>query len=159
MSPFGHLTTALLVRRVLGPRWASALDLPSVVAGSTLPDLDLLLLPFAKREKVHRTFSHSLFFLFLSAYVLQPWFSFWGIVFGGMTHLLVDNVWGGDPPGVAWGFPFDSRRRQLGFELGMRSSTLAGRNRARKVELAVILVELLTCGVCELWRKCNPRLE
>ncbi len=140
MSPLGHVAIALLARRAIERCTNTNLDLRGMLLGSVLPDLDLALLPFGKREYVHRTFSHSPFFVLVAARFLSSRLPANALFCGGVSHLLLDNFWGGDPPGVAWFFPFDRKRHLLGTELGMRSMRLGGRARAVALELVIVSI-------------------
>ncbi len=140
MSPLGHVAVALLARRAIERCTNTRLNLWGVLLGSVLPDMDLVLLPFGKREHVHRTFSHSPFFALVAARLLSSWLPANAVFCGGMSHVLVDNFWGGDPPGVGWFFPFDRKRRLLGAELGMRLKRPDRFARAVALELLIVLI-------------------
>ena len=140
MSPLGHIAIALFARRAIKRYANTDLDLHGIVLGSILPDLDLMLLPFGKREHVHRTVGHSPLLVLIAAWLLSSRLPADALVCGGISHLLVDNFWGGDPPGVAWFFPFDRKRRLIGAELGMRLRDPGGRARAVILELSIVLM-------------------
>ena len=140
MSPLGHAAIALLARRAIMRCTNTNLDLQGILLGSVLPDLDFVLLPFGKREHVHRTLGHSPFFVLVAVCLLSSRLPANAVLCGGVSHLLVDNFWGGDPPGVAWFFPFDRKRHLLGAELGMRSRQSSGRARAIALELVIVLI-------------------
>jgi len=150
MTPLGHVAVTLLARRAIRRCAGIALDARGMLIGGTLPDLDFLLLPVGRRERVHRTFFHSPLAVLGGALLLCPWVPVGATLCGGLLHLLVDNLWGGNPPGVAWFFPVDRRRRLLGFELGMRSGTARGRLRALVAEAAVVLAAFVLLLGCSL---------
>ncbi len=147
MSPIGHAAIALLARRAIKRCTNINLNLQGVLLGSVLPDLDLLLLPFGKREHVHRTFSHSPFLVLVAAFLLSSRLPTNAVLCGGVSHLLLDNFWGGDPPGVAWFFPFDKKRRLIGAELGMRSRRAGGRARVVALELVIVLISAIILSI------------
>lgn len=143
MSPLGHAAIALLARRAIMRYTNTNLDLQGILLGSVLPDLDIVLLPFGKREYVHRTFSHSPFLVLIAAFLLSSRLPANAVLCGGVSHLLVDNFWGGDPPGVAWFFPFDRKRHLIGGELGMRSRDPGERVRVVALELVIVLISAM----------------
>lgn len=112
MTPFGHLTVGAALARWLQRRGVPV-QTKGVLLGSVLPDVDFFATPYFARTKVHRTFTHSPIALLLAGLVLRRW-GIGSVIIGGLSHILIDNFIGGNPPGVGWAFPLTSGRVPLG---------------------------------------------
>lgn len=84
-----------------------------VFLGSLLPDLDfVLLVPFLGRRRGHRTAMHSPVCSVISALFLRR-FGMGSVLLGALAHSLIDDFVPGDPPGVAWFWPFSGARFRI----------------------------------------------
>ena len=121
MSPVGHAVLGWCVAHVAARRgWQ--VNILGFVLGSVVPDTDFVtLVPLIGRMKGHRTITHAPAFQLLLAWILRR-MGFWSVFGGQVIHSLVDNLWGGDPPGIAWVWPLWGKRIQVGLELGFRSA-------------------------------------
>ncbi len=156
MKPAGHIAVALLTRRAIIRCTSVNLDVLGILIGSILPDLDFLLLPFGEREYIHRTFCHSPFFMLGAALLLRSRLPAGAVLYSGLLHLLVDNFWGGDPPGVAWFFPFDRKRRLIGGELGMGSNDPGTQLWAMFLEMVIVVISIALLLICHRRNNASP---
>ena len=84
------------------------------VFGSIIPDIDFILfVPFLGRVKGHRTVTHSLLFISLLSFLLRNKYGFFSVFWGGLLHLVIDDLDVGIPPGVSWFWPIIPRRFRL----------------------------------------------
>jgi membrane-bound metal-dependent hydrolase YbcI (DUF457 family) len=90
-------------------------SLPHLVVGGLAPDIDFLLLPLAAFNTLHRSLTHNLFFVVVTALLLALFSKsglskvFMSALLGGLGHLLVDSVFDSNPGngvGVAVFWPF-----------------------------------------------------
>ena len=116
MKPYTHLALAHLIGTT-----AETAGVPvnrrGLLWGSVLPDLDFALMALYPRFLVHRTVTHSLFFISLSAYLMRRRHGFWSVWLGGLSHLLADEFNGCDSrrghwPRQMWFFPFELALRR-----------------------------------------------
>lgn len=86
MTPFGHVTVALLGRTL----WArdGQLRPEGLALGAVLPDVDLALEPLI--PGFHRTKTHSVAFVALAAWLGRRRFGFASLLLGGLSHLAID---------------------------------------------------------------------
>lgn len=112
MTPAGHASISVILGHKLNRKYLFAL-----LAGSLVPDIDFILLPFPFFNSIHRYITHSLFFIVLSGVVLflvirnadYRWFLLY--IAGGILHLFVDSVLDANPSngvGVPFLWPFSN---------------------------------------------------
>lgn len=98
--------TTIIVGRLLDAK----INPIGVMVGSLLPDLDFfLLVPFVGRKRGHRTAMHSPVFHMIMAVLLRR-LGMGSVLLGALVHSLIDDFMPGDPPGVAWFWPFSGAR-------------------------------------------------
>lgn len=114
----GHMTGGWLLgrlaQRITGVRF-SHLEWGLLLFGTLLPDVDHLL-DWVLKAQVHRTFSHSIVFLFVvfaGVYITSQAFKFLNegmdakrnaiiVTFGAMTHMILDMALGAPGIGFLW---------------------------------------------------------
>ena len=115
MTPLGHLAVSYSAGQV------QRRALPFVIVGGLAPDLDFLLLGAPGFNALHRTLTHNLFFvgvvaaacaLFAGLTKGSKRAAFFGALWGGLGHLLIDAVLDSNPSngvGVAALWPLSER--------------------------------------------------
>ncbi|MER3543714.1 MAG: hypothetical protein C4311_03685 [Chloroflexota bacterium] len=138
MTPFGHLIVGAALARWLRERGLSV-QTKGVLVGSVLPDVDFFAvhtLGFPKSE-AHRTWTHSPIALLLAGLALRR-LGIGSVIVGGLSHILIDNFIGGNPPGVGWAYPLVRGRIPLGPHLRWGQATRPPAWVSVLVELAAI---------------------
>ena len=62
MTPLGHISVSYIMGKGI-----KTLSIPALIIGGVLPDVDVIAYLFGAYEQIHRTFTHSLFFVLLAA--------------------------------------------------------------------------------------------
>lgn len=147
MTPFGHIIVGAALARWLRER-GLPVQTKGVLVGSVLPDVDFFAvhtLGFPKSE-AHRTWTHSPIALLLAGLALRR-LGMGSVIVGGLSHILIDNFIGGNPPGVGWAYPLVRGRIPLGPHLRWGQATRPPAWVSVLVELAAIFfVIVATAG-------------
>lgn len=120
MTPIGHSATGYLLYRLLKMKWPRVMMDP-IILGSFLPDIDFLFIILVGSIKFHRTFTHSLFFVILVAFIIslalkknpKRGLISLGLLLGGLLHILIDACEDTSPAtgmGIPLLWPFIPRR-------------------------------------------------
>ncbi len=113
MTPLGHISVSYITGKSIG-----YLLLPALIIGGVLPDIDVIAYLFGAYEQIHRTFTHSLFFVLLAALISMLFFktnkriAFLSMLIGGVLHLLFDFIQDTNPEngvGVMLFWPFSNQ--------------------------------------------------
>jgi membrane-bound metal-dependent hydrolase YbcI (DUF457 family) len=113
MTPLGHISVSYITGKSI-----NYLSLPALIIGGVLPDIDVVSYIFGSYEQIHRTFTHSLFFVLLAALLSMLLFTkdkkiaFLSILMGGVLHLLFDFIIDTNPAngvGVMLFWPFSDQ--------------------------------------------------
>lgn len=124
-------------------RWLQRRGLPvqtkGVLVGSVLPDVDFFAVHTlgVSKSEAHRTWTHSPLALILAGLALRR-LGIMSVIAGGLSHILIDNFIGGNPPGVGWAYPLVRGRIPLGPHLRWGQATRPPAWVSVLVELAVI---------------------
>ncbi len=125
MTPLGHVSISYICGKTI-----KRFSLFGLMAGAIIPDLDWLLYPFDFFNKIHRVFSHNIFFTILLAFIgfllakrgnKIP--VMLGLFFGMLLHIFFDSIIDTNPSngiGVAWFWPL-SERHYAPFNLAGKS--------------------------------------
>jgi len=110
MTPLGHASIAVLIGSRMKKQYLLAL-----LAGSLIPDIDFILLPFRFFNSAHRYFTHNVFFLIITGIIMLlilrdiDYKMLLLFLAGGLLHLFLDAILDANPSngiGIPLFWPF-----------------------------------------------------
>ena len=129
LTPLGHISVSYIMGKGI-----KTLSIPALIIGGVLPDIDVIAYLFGAYEQIHRTFTHSLFFVLLAAltgmlfYKKEKKIIFFSLLLGGVMHLVFDFIQDTNPAngvGVMLFWPF-SEQYVAPFNLALETGATTG---------------------------------